>query len=93
MFSETGFVPVNPSCCTTNHDFVGIVVKSKVQVDLNDEDKNRRKTFHTAVLKAAKSIKDFNAETITSLFSFFICGCQHPERKTICLYIFLISER
>ena len=46
-------------------------------------------------------IKDINAETITSLklnlFSFFICGCQHHERKTICLYvqryIFLISDR
>jgi hypothetical protein len=42
-------------------------------------------------------IKDFNAETITSLklnlFSFFICCCQHHERKTICLYIFLISDR
>ena len=41
-------------------------------------------------------IKDFNAETITSLklnlFSFFICCCQHHERKTICLYIFLISD-
>jgi hypothetical protein len=36
--------------------------------------------------------KDFNAETITSLklnlFSFFICGCRHHERK-----IFLISAR
>jgi hypothetical protein len=42
-------------------------------------------------------IKDFNAETITSLklnlLSFFICCCQHHERKTICLYIFLISDR
>ena len=42
-------------------------------------------------------IKDFNAKTIISLklklFSFFICGCQHHERKTICLYIFLISDR
>ena len=43
-------------------------------------------------------IKDFNAETITSLklnlFSFFICGCQHHQRKTICLYVlFLISDR
>ena len=42
-------------------------------------------------------IKDFNAETITSLkldlFSFFICCCHHHERKTICLYIFLISDR
>ena len=41
-------------------------------------------------------IKDFNAETITSLkldlFSFFICCCHHHERKTICLYIFLISD-
>ena len=37
-------------------------------------------------------IKDFNAETITSLklnlFSFFICGCQH-QRKTICLYVYI----
>ena len=43
-------------------------------------------------------IKDFNAETITSLilnlFSFFICGCQHHQRKTICLFVlFLISDR
>jgi hypothetical protein len=41
-------------------------------------------------------IKDFNAETITSLklnfFSFFICGCQHHERKTICLYVYYISD-
>jgi hypothetical protein len=38
-------------------------------------------------------IKDFNAETITSLklnyFFFFICGCQHHERKTICFYIYI----
>ena len=37
--------------------------------------------------------KDFNAETITSLklnlFSFFICGCRHHERKTICLYVYI----
>ena len=42
-------------------------------------------------------IKDFNAETMTSLklnlFSFFICCCQHHERIAICLYIFLISDR
>ena len=42
-------------------------------------------------------IKDFNAETITSLklnlVSFFVCCCQHHERQTICLYIFLISDR
>jgi hypothetical protein len=43
-------------------------------------------------------IKDFNAETITflklNLFSFLICGCQHHQRKTICLYVlFLISDR
>ena len=43
-------------------------------------------------------IKDFNAETITSLklylFSFVICGCQHHQRKMICLYVlFLISDR
>ena len=35
--------------------------------------------------------KDFNAETIISLklnlFSFFICGCQHHQRKTICLHV------
>ena len=39
-------------------------------------------------------IKDLNTETITSLklnlFSFSICCCQHHERITICLYIFLI---
>ena len=38
-------------------------------------------------------IKDFNAETTTSsklnLFSFFICGCQHNQRKTICLYVYI----
>ena len=42
-------------------------------------------------------IKDFNAETIISLklnlLSLFICCCQHHERITICLYIFLISNR
>jgi hypothetical protein len=42
-------------------------------------------------------IKDLNIETITSLklnlLSFFICCCQHHEMKTICLYIFLISDR
>ena len=27
-----------------------------------------------------------------NLFFFFICCCQHHERKTICLYIFLISD-
>ena len=39
-------------------------------------------------------IKDFNAETNTSLklnlFSFFICGCQ---RKTICLYVYISDIR
>ena len=38
-------------------------------------------------------IKYFNTETITSLklnlFSFFICGCQHHQRKTICLYVYI----
>ena len=42
-------------------------------------------------------IKDFNAETITSLklnlFSFFICGCQHHEREMICLYIYISDIR
>ena len=28
-----------------------------------------------------------------NLLSFFICFCQHHERKTICLYRFLISDR
>jgi hypothetical protein len=41
-------------------------------------------------------IKDVNAETNTSLklnlFSFFICGCRHHQRKTICLYVY-ISDR
>ena len=41
-------------------------------------------------------IKNFNAETITflklNLDSFFICWCQHHQRKTVCLYIFLISD-
>ena len=38
-------------------------------------------------------IKEFNAETNTSLklnlFSFFICGCHHHQRKTICLYVYI----
>ena len=42
-------------------------------------------------------INDFNAETITSLklnlFSFFICGCQHYQRKTICLYVYISDIR
>ena len=41
-------------------------------------------------------IKDMNTETIISfksnLFSLFIWGCQYHETKTICLYIFLISD-
>ena len=39
-------------------------------------------------------IKDFNAETITSLklnlFSFFICCCHHHERKTIIKFVFFL---
>ena len=42
-------------------------------------------------------IKDFNAQTITSLklnlFYFFIYRCQHHERKTTCLDIFLLPDR
>ena len=42
-------------------------------------------------------IKDFNAETITSLklnlCSFFICCCRHHERKTICLYVYISDIR
>jgi hypothetical protein len=42
-------------------------------------------------------IKDFNAQTITSLklnlFYFFIYCRQHHERKTTCLDIFLLSDR
>jgi hypothetical protein len=42
-------------------------------------------------------IKDFNAQTITSLklnlFYFFIYRCQHHESKTTCLDIFLLSDR
>ena len=42
-------------------------------------------------------IKGFNAETNTSLrlnlFSFFICGCQYHQRKTICLYVYISDIR
>jgi hypothetical protein len=42
-------------------------------------------------------VKDVNAQTITSLklnlFYFFIYCCQHHERKTTCLDIFLLSDR
>ena len=42
-------------------------------------------------------IKVFNAQTITSvklnLFYFFIYCCQHHERETTCLDIFLLSDR
>jgi hypothetical protein len=41
--------------------------------------------------------KDFNAPTIISLklnlFSFFIYCCPNDKRKTICLDIFLLSDR
>ena len=41
--------------------------------------------------------KNFYAETITSLklnlFSFFLCGCQHHQRKTICLYVYISDIR
>jgi hypothetical protein len=30
---------------------------------------------------------------IRNLFSFFICGCQHHERKTICLYVYTSDIR
>ena len=52
---------------------------------------------HKKMLNYFICIKDLNAETITSLrlnlFSFFICCCQHHGLTTICLYIFLISDR
>ena len=42
-------------------------------------------------------IKVFNAETNTSLklnlFSFFICGCQHHQMTTICLYVYISDSR
>jgi hypothetical protein len=42
-------------------------------------------------------IKDFNAATNTSLtlklFSLFICSCQHHQRKTICLYVYISDIR
>ena len=42
-------------------------------------------------------IKNFNAQIITSLKSnllyFFIYCCQHHERKTTCLDIFLLSDK
>jgi hypothetical protein len=43
-------------------------------------------------------IKDFNAETNTSLkvnlFSFFICGVSIIKgKRSACMYIFLISDR
>ena len=48
-------------------------------------------------LKYVICIKDFNAQTITSiqfnLLYFFIYCCQHHERKTTCLDIFLLSDR
>ena len=47
-------------------------------------------------IKLFYCIKDFNAETNTSLrlnlFSFLVCGCQHHQSKTF-MYIFLISDR
>ena len=42
-------------------------------------------------------IKDFNAQTITSLklnlLYFFIYCCHHHERQTTCIDIFLLSDR
>jgi hypothetical protein len=42
-------------------------------------------------------IEDFNEETNTSLklnlFFFFICGCQHHQRKTIFLYVYISDIR
>ena len=42
-------------------------------------------------------IKDFKTETITSLklnlFSFFICGRQHYQRKMICPYVYISDIR
>jgi hypothetical protein len=28
-----------------------------------------------------------------NLFSFFICGCQHHQRKSICLYVYISDIR
>jgi hypothetical protein len=48
-------------------------------------------------LKYFICIKDCIAEIITSLklnlLSFFICGCQNHERKTICLYVYISAIR
>ena len=42
-------------------------------------------------------IKDFHAETNISLklnlFPFFICGCQHHQRKTIYVYVYISDIR
>jgi hypothetical protein len=58
----------------------------------------QRKTKHKNTIQHRKQcIKDFNAETNTSLqlnlLSFFICGCQHHQRKTICLYVYISDIR
>ena len=74
------------------------------------QNSNRYVPFYRSILNLKKNyikdkyqlnyficIKDFNAETITSLklnlVSFSICCCQHYERKTIWFYIFLISDK
>ena len=50
-------------------------------------------TFSVKDIYQLNYFKDFNVETITSLklnlLSFFICSCQHHERKTICLYVYI----
>ena len=79
-------------------------------VNVHNENSNRYARFNVPQLKEFLAfsvrdisikyiicIKDFDAQTITSLklnlFSSFIYCCQHHERKTICLDIFLLSDR
>jgi hypothetical protein len=38
-------------------------------------------------------IKETNISLKLNLFSFFICGCQHHQRKTICLYVYISDIR
>jgi hypothetical protein len=45
----------------------------------------------------SRDLADENNFFLTSLklnlFSFFICGCQHHQRKTICLYVYISDIR
>jgi hypothetical protein len=85
------------------HGTFGVNVHNETPIDKCSFNVTQLKEFFTFSVKDRYQLnyficnKDFNAQTITSLklnlFYFFMYCCQHHERKTTCLNIFLLSDR